>query len=392
MSSWRHGFTVAMAFAAAAAVAEFGQSPVLRPAAAQNGAPPAPEVTVAKPVVKEIQELADFIGRFEAVDQVDIRARVSGYLQEVHFEDGAIVQEGDLLFTIDPRPYEAALQQAQASLNAAQAQLKFATSDLERGEELRQSGTVSQQVLDQRREAFLTAQGEADRAEAALAQAKLDVGFTEIRAPIGGRISRRLVSRGNLVNANETVLTNIVSLDPIHFYFDMDERFYLAFSRMSSGVLRPAEGGGGADVRITLTGERQPSRNGRVDFADNRLDETSGTLRARAVVDNKDHFLTPGLFGRVTMVGSDPYRGVLISDEALGSDQDRRVVYVVGPDNVVTQKPVRPGPRIDGYRVIREGLDGSETIVVNGLVRVRPGMKVAPVLTQLPPTRENAGS
>jgi RND family efflux transporter MFP subunit len=220
----------------------------------------------------------------------------------------------------------------------------------------------------------------------------MDVEFTQIKATIGGRVSRRLVSRGNLVNANETVLTNIVSLDPIHFYFDMDERFYLAFSRMSAGGMRPAEGGNAAEVLITLTNEREPSRRGRMDFADNRLDEASGTLSARAVIDNKDFFLTPGLFGRVTLIGSDPYRGVLIPDEALGSDQDRRVVYVVGPDNVVTLKPVRPGPRIDGYRVIREGLDGSETIVVNGLMRVRPGMTVAPKLTELPPTRENAGS
>jgi RND family efflux transporter MFP subunit len=392
MIKWSHGFAMVLGMIAAAAVADRVLSPLSGPASAQNGAPPAPEVTVAKPVVKDIQELADFIGRFEAVDQVEIRARVSGYLEEVHFGDGAIVQEGDLLFTIDPRPYEAALQQAQATLDAAQAQLNFATEDLERGEELAESGTISQQVVEQRRQAFLTAQGEADRAEAALAQARLDVEFTQIKAPIAGRVSRRLVSRGNLVNANETVLTNIVSLDPIHFYFDMDERFYLAFSRMSAGGMRPAEGGNAAEVLITLTNEREPSRRGRMDFADNRLDEASGTLSARAVIGNKDQFLTPGLFGRVTLIDSDPYRGVLIPDEALGSDQDRRVVYVVGPDNVVTLKPVRPGPRIDGYRVIREGLDGSETIVVNGLMRVRPGMTVTPKLTELPPTRESAGS
>src|SRR5215204_69090 len=179
MVNWRHGFAVVVGIVAAAAIADVVLLPLPGPAAAQNGAPPVPEVTVAKPVVKDIQELEDFIGRFEAVDQVDIRARVSGYLEEVHFVDGAIVQEGDLLFTIDPRPYQAALQQAQATLDSAQAQLSFATGDLERGEELRQSGTVSQQVLEQRRQAFLTAKGESDRAEAAQAQTKLDIEFTE---------------------------------------------------------------------------------------------------------------------------------------------------------------------------------------------------------------------
>lgn len=375
--------------AAALAAASLIALPI--PAEAQEGAPPPPAVTVARPVVKDIQELDDFIGRFEAVDQVDVRARVSGYLDEVHFVDGAFVAEGDLLFTIDPRPAQAALSQAQATLDSAQAQLSFATNDLERGEELRESGTVSQQTIEERRQAFLIGKGEADRAEAALTQARLDVEFTEIKAPIGGRVSRRLVSRGNLINANETVLTNIVSLDPIHFYFDIDERSYLGYSRMQESGMRASEPGAANEVLITLTTDREPSRRGSMDFADNRLDAASGTIRARAVLENKDFFLTPGMFGRATLLGSDKYRGVLIPDEALGSDQDRRVVYLVGPDNVVTLKPVRPGPRIDGYRVIREGLEGSETIVVNGLMRVRPGMTIAPTLTELPPTRENAG-
>jgi len=320
------------------------------------------------------------------------QARVSGYLEQVDFVDGAIVKEGDRLFSIDPRPYQTALQEAEATLDAAKAQLEFATRDLERGEELRESGTVSQQVSEQRRQAFLTAKGEADRAEAAVARARLDVEFTEIKAPTSGRVSRRLISRGNLVTADQTVLTNIVSLDPIHFYFDVDERHYLAYSRMADSSMRPSgDGKAAAEVLVTLTTEREPTRKGWMDFADNRLDAASGTIRARAVFDNHDFFLTPGMFGRATLVGSDPYRGVLIPDEALGSDQDRRVVYVVGTDNVVTIKPVRPGPRIDGYRVIREGLEGSETIVVNGLMRVRPGMTVEPKLTELPPTRENAG-
>jgi multidrug efflux system membrane fusion protein len=382
-----------------AAVAAFSALVLLGPApgappfrAAAQGAPPAPPpVTVARPIVKQIQEVDDFIGRFEAVDQVDVRARVSGYLDKVHFVDGAIVREGDPLFTIDQRPYQAALQEAQATLNAAKAQLDFTSRDLQRGTELLGSGTLSEQLVEQRREAFLRAQGESDRAEATVAQAKLNVEFTDIRAPISGRVSRRLVSRGNLVKADDTVLTNIVTLDPINFYFDVDEPNYLAYSRMAASSIRPSDGKKPAKVRITLSLEREATREGHIDFVDNRLDAASGTMRARAVIGNKDFFLTPGMFGRATLLGSDPYRGVLVPDEALASDQDRRVVYVVGADNVVSLKPVRPGPRIDGYRVIREGLDGSETIVVNGLMRVRPGMTIEPQLTQLPPTRENAG-
>jgi RND family efflux transporter MFP subunit len=379
----------AIVFALAIVGAYLG-SPRFGAVAQDAGPPPPPSVTVARPVVKAIRELDDFIGRFEAVDQVDVRARVTGYLDQVHFTDGADVKEGDLLFTIDRRTAQASVEQAQATLASAKARLDFATTDLERGEELRDSGTISVQVTDQRREAFLTAKSETDRAEAALAQALLDLEFTEVKAPISGRISRRLVSRGNLVNADQTVLTNIVSLDPIQFYFDVDERSYLAYSRMAEGM-RPSGGGNASEVLVTLTSEREGTRRGRMDFADNRLDAASGTIRARAVFDNKDLFLTPGMFGRATLLGSDEYEGVLVPDEALGSDQDRRVVYVVGADNVVTLKPVVPGPRIDGYRVIREGLDGSETIIVNGLMRVRPGVTVQPTLTELPPTRETAG-
>lgn len=357
---------------------------------AQGGPPQAPTVSVAKPIVKDIVEQDDFIGRFEAVDQVDIRARVSGYLQKVHFQDGAIVKAGDLLFTIDKRPYQAALEQADATVASAQVRQEFAANDLDRAESLRRTGNIAEQLLDQRRTNFLTARADLDRAMGAQRQARLDMEFTEIRAPIGGRISRRLVSEGNLVNANETVLTNIVSLDPIQFYFDIDERSYLAYSRQQSGIDRTQPPT--MNVRLAVTDERDPARDGRLDFVDNRLDNASGTIRARAIFDNKDFFLTPGLFGRVTISGSDPYKGVLIPDEAIGNDQDRRIVFVVGADNTVSAQVVRPGPRIDGYRVIRSGLKGDETVVVNGIVRVRPGIKVNPQTVTLPPVREKNGS
>lgn len=361
------------------------------PALAQGPAAAPPSVTVAKPLMKDITEWDDFIGRFEAVDQVEIRARVSGYLDKVHFQDGTLVKVGDRLFTIDQRPYRAALEQAEATVASAQVRVEFASNDLERAEALRRTGNIPEQVLDQRRSNYLTARADLDRAEAAARQARLDMEFTDIKAPIAGRISRRLVSEGNLVNANQSVLTNIVSLDPIQFYFDVDERSYLAYSRQREGGTRTS-GVAPNRVELTLTDERAAKRTGRLDFVDNRLDAQSGTIRLRAIFDNKDLFLTPGLFGRISVLGSDPYRGILLPDEAVGSDQDRRVVFVVAEDNTVTMRPVRPGPRIDGYRVIREGLKGDETVVVNGIVRVRAGVKVTPQMTTLPPVRERNGS
>lgn len=359
---------------------------------AQGGPAQAPPVTVARPVVKDIVERTDFIGRFEAIDQVTIRARVSGYLDKVHFQDGSFVKAGDLLFTIDPRPYQNALEQAQAAVTSSQVRMDFAQSDLDRAEQLRRTGNIADQAFDQRRQAVLTAKAELDRAQAALRQARLDIEFTEIKTPLSGKISRKLVSEGNLINANETILTNIVSLDPIQFYFDVDERSFLAFSRQAQGGTKTTVEGETNEVLLTLTDVRLGQRKGQLDFVDNRLDAASGTIRARAVFENKDLFLTPGLFGRVTVGASDPYKGILLPDEAIGSDQDRRVVYVVGDNNVVHLKPVRIGPKIDGYRVIRDGLAGNETVVVNGIVRVRPGAPVTPEMTTLPPTRERNGS
>jgi RND family efflux transporter MFP subunit len=360
------------------------------PALAQ--APAAPPVTVAKPVVKDIIEQDDFIGRFDAVDQVDIRARVSGYLEKIHFEDGALVKMGDPLFTIDPRPYKAALDEAEATVASAQVRVEFASNDLDRAESLRRSGNIADQLLDQRRSNYLTARAELDRAQAVLRQGRLNFEFTEIKAPLAGRISRKNVSVGNLIGANDTILTNIVSLDPIHFYFDVDERSFLAYARQGAGGARTSSEGAPNRVVLTMTDEREAQRTGSLDFLDNRLDAASGTIRARAVFENKDLFLKPGLFGRVTLSGSDPYKGVLVPDEAVGNDQDRRIVFVVAEDNSVSTRPVRTGPRIDGYRVIRSGLKGDETIVVNGIVRVRPGIKVTPRMTTLPPIRERSGA
>ncbi len=356
-------------------------------AAAQAPAGP-PPVTVAKPVVKEITEYDEYIGRFEAIDQVDLRAQVSGYLDKVNFTDGTLVKKGDLLFVIDQRPYRLALEEARAALASAKAELDFATTDFRRAEQLKQGGNVTEQIFDQRRQRVTTARAAVDRTQAAQNRAQLDLEFTEIRAPIDGRVSRRLVSVGNLVKANDTLLTNIVSVAPIQFYFDVDERSYLAYSRMALDGQMKSNRDNPNDVRVATTDQRIPSQPGHMDFVDNRVDQASGTVRARAIFDNQDMLLVPGLFGRLLIAGSPRYQGILVPEEAIGADQDRRVVYVVGPDNKVTMQPVRVGPHIDGYRVIRSGLKGDETIVVNGLMRVRPGAPVTPQLTTLPPVRE----
>lgn len=372
-----------IALATATAVATL----VLPAVAIGQGAPP-PAVSVAKPIVREVTEWNDFIGRFEAVDVVDVKARVSGYLDKVHFQDGAIVKAGDLLFTIDQRTYRATLNEARAALAAAKARQEFNKVDLGRAEQLRKNGNIPDQTVDQRKQNAETGAAEIDRADAVLARAKLDMDFTEIRAPISGRVSRRLVSVGSLISANDTSLVNIVSLDPIQFYFDVDERAYLAYLR---GAAQNANGKGGApDVFVSLTNEQESDRRGRIDFVDNRLDQASGTMRGRALFDNKDLSLVPGLFGRLRMPGSQPYTAVLIPDEAIAADQDRRMVFVVGEDKKAVPRPVQIGPRVDGYRVVREGLTGDDTVIINGLARIRPGAVVEPKLANLPPARQTA--
>lgn len=361
------------------------------PALAQQ--PPAPPVTVAKPVVKDIVEDDQFVGRFDAVDQVDIRSRVSGYLELVHFKDGAMVKSGDLLFTIDKRPYRAAFDAAKSQVDVVTSLLDFAKTQLERAEALAKTGNMAASIVDDRRREYLSAQAQLQGAQASLRNASLDLEFTEIRAPLSGRIDRRLVSVGNLVQPDSTLLTTIVATDPIDFYFDVDERSYFAYARDArerGGTMQ--EGSGGLDVVVRVADRAEVSFKGKLDFAENRIDAASGTMRVRARFPNPDGVLQPGMFGRINMPGSLPYKGILIPDEALGADQDRRVVYVVDDAGLVSAKPVRTGPRIDGYRVIREGMTGDETIVINGLMRVRPGVTVKPELVTLPPVAEQAGA
>ncbi len=362
------------------AAAGFSQPP---PAFAQQEPP---TVTAAKPVVRDIVEDDEFVGRFEAVDEVAVRSRVGGYLEKVHFTDGAIVKEGDLLFTIDQRPFQAAFEAAKSRVDVATSLLNFTKLQLQRAEELANSGNLSTAVLDDRRREYLAAEAGFQGANADLRTASLNLEFTQIKAPLSGRIDRRLVSVGNLVQPDSTLLTTIVAQSPIDFYFDVDERLYLAYAedaRTRGGSLQ--EGAGGLAVSVRIADRNNASFDGKLDFAENRIDAATGTVRVRARFDNPDGVLQPGMFGRINVPGSLPYRGIMIPDEAIGTDQDRRIVYVVDAEGNVSAKPVRPGPRNHGYRVIREGLTGDETIVINGLMRVRPGVKVKAKIVTLPP-------
>jgi RND family efflux transporter MFP subunit len=380
-------------FTRSAALLLFLALPAFAPeATAQAQSGPVP-VTVAKPVVREIVEDDEFIGRFEAVDQVTLRSRVGGYLDKVNFKDGAIVKEGDLLFTIDQRPFQAALDQATASLNVAKTLVDFTKVQFDRAEKLTQTGNIPISTLDDRRREYLSAMAQMNGAQAAVVRAQLELEYTQIKAPLSGRIDRRLVSVGNLVQADQTALTTINSLDPINFYFDVDERQFLAYARDARSRKESLqEGAGGVDVTVRLADDMESPVTGKLDFAENRIDEATGTMRIRAKIPNQDLILQPGLFGRVNMPGSLPYKGILVPDDAVGADQDRRIVYVVDAAGKVTAKPIRLGPRLYGYRVVRSGLTGDETIVINGLMRIRPGVTVKPELVTLPPEQAAAGA
>jgi membrane fusion protein, multidrug efflux system len=359
-------------------------------ALAQDTAAP-PPVTVAKPLVREVVDNDEFVGRFEAVDEVSVRARVGGYLDEVHFTDGALVKKGDLLFVIDQRPYKIALEQADAQLQSAKATQIYAEAQLKRAEGLVKSGGQSVQTLEDRRREWITAQASVRAAQATAERAKLDLEYTKITAPIDGRINRKQISVGNLIQADQSVLTTIVTLNPIDFYFDVDERRLLNFARTARGRGDDLQlGGGGVEVKVTIVDSNEKPFVGKLDFAENRIDKETGTMRLRAQFDNPKFILQPGLFGRVEVEASNTYKATLVPDEAIGSDQNVRVVYVVGADGTVSTKPVRLGTRVYGYRIIHQGLDGSETIIVNGLMRARPGSKVTPQMIKLPQTREGA--
>ncbi len=347
----------------------------------QQAAAAAPPVTVAPPVKRTVTDWDEFTGRFEAVEEVQVRARVGGFVTNVEFRDGTMVKTGDLLYVIDSRPFEAVADQADGQLSDARAQAELAKRELERGLTLNQSQAVSDSIVDQRRQALQAARAAEMQAEGLLKAAQLNIEFTHVLAPITGRVSRHLVSVGNLVQGDtgaSTLLTTIVSLDPIYIYFDMDEATYLKNNRLYFEGKRPSSRETPNPVQVTLSGETKPSREGKMDFLDNRLDLSTGTLRSRAVVPNKDLAVLPGQFGRVRLIGSAPYEALLLPDTAIATDQSRKIVFVVKDDDTVEARPVVLGPLDEGLRVIREGLKAEDRVIVDGLQRARVGAKVSP--------------
>ena len=348
-------------------------------AQAPGGAPPA--VTVSAPVQKDVTEYLEYTGQFAATEYVEIRARVSGYLTELHFKDGQIVHKGDLLVVIDPRPFEVELQQATAQRDTAAANVEYTTRDVSRGAQLRQTEALSSSTLDQRVQAMKAAVASLSTANAAIRQAQLDLEFSHIVSPVTGRVSNHQVSVGNLVvgsttSTSQTLLTTVVSLDPVLFYFDMSESDFLAYQRAvrSGQVGSPREDGTPAQVR--LDDERDWKRAGVIDFVDNQIDRTSGTIRVRATFPNPDLFITPGQFGRLRLPASAPHSALLLPDASVTTDQSRKVVMTVADDGTVVPKVVQTGPIIDGLRVIRTGLAPGDRVVIDGLLRARPGAKV----------------
>jgi RND family efflux transporter MFP subunit len=310
-----------------------------------------------------------------------VRSRVSGYLSEIHFTDGQMVKQGDLLFVIDHRPFQIALDQMRANLAQARANLAFTEADLARGQELLHNKTITEQTYDQRTQAKRVAEASVAAQEAMVHSAELDLNqYSELRAPVDGRIGDRRVSVGNLVNggtgANSTMLATIVSVDPIRFEFTFDEASYLRYQRFAGASTQMASGQGGVPVALKLIDEPDFQHTGKMDFVDNVIDRSSGTIRGRAVFQNPNGLFTPGMFGRIRVPGSPPYAALLISDEAVGTEQSRKYVLVVDDGGVARLKYVTLGQLDDGLRVIKDGLAASDRVIVNGLMRARPGAKV----------------
>jgi multidrug efflux system membrane fusion protein len=316
-----------------------------------------------------------------AVESVEIRPRVSGYLQSIHFEEGSLVNKGDLLYVIDPRPYQAVLDQVRADVTRAKASLDLAENDLARAERLYKSHAISEEELDSRNKQMRIAVASLDAAKATVKEAELDVEFTHIRSPITGRISRTRITAGNLVTGGDfesTLLTNIVSLDPIHVYFTADEQNVLHYTRMDMAGERQSSRITPNPVLLRLADEEDYLHKGQMDFVDNQIDLATGTMRARAVVDNPEFLLVPGMFADVRLLGEGPYDALLIPDSAINIDQTIRFVFVVGENNTVERRQIKPGRKFKGLRVIRDGLNPDDQVIINGIQRARAGMQVTP--------------
>ena len=342
---------------------------------------PAPKIAVANPVEREVLEWDDYTGRLEATQSVEVRARVSGYLQSVEFRPGQIVEAGALLFVIDPRPYQAELDRAKAAAAQSRSALELARNEARRAGRLVERKAISQEEYEARTAGLRNAEAELQGADAAIRTAALDLEFTSIRTPIRGRVSRDLVNVGNLINggsAGATLLTTVVSLDPIHCYFEVDERAVLKYTDLARVGRRASSRDAPNPVLLQVADEDGFPHVGTMDFVDNMIDPSTGTLTGRAIFPNPDLKLTPGLFARVRLIGSGKYEATLLPDAAIGTDQAQRFVYVVDAENKVVRKKVVPGPMIEGFRIVREGVTPADRVVVAGLQAVHPGVVVDP--------------
>jgi multidrug efflux system membrane fusion protein len=348
--------------------------------AAGSGPPPPPPVTVARPLQKMITEWDEYTGRFTALESVEVRARVSGFIESVHFNEGQMVKQGDLLFVIDRRPYQLAVEQAKADLERAHAKLEIASLDVQRGAPLVRNQTVTEREFDTRKSTEKDAAGQVGSADAAVKQAELNLEWSEVRAPISGRISDKRVDAGNLITggpSGATLLTVIVSVDPIHFVLDASEADFLHYLRLAQAGTRPSSRDVQNPVAVRLADETDYVHKGRMDFVDNAINPKTGTMRGRAIFDNNDGFLTPGSFGRIRLFGGE-HDALLVPDAAIASDQSRKIVFTVADDGTVGTKLIELGPIVDGLRVIRSGLAATDRIVIDGIQRARPGQKVKP--------------
>jgi membrane fusion protein, multidrug efflux system len=371
--SLRHQQIMALAVVASAALSACSRT------AAQAAAPPLPQVTAAEVISRDLTEWDEFTGRLEAVNTVAVRPRVSGYVAAVRFQEGAIVQRGDLLYVLDARPFQTEVDRLRAELLRARATIQRAASELQRAQRLTTDNAISHEELDRRAAFAQESAAQASAVEASLRAAELNLEFTRVTAPIAGRVGRAIVTEGNLVSTGPgeaTLLTTVVSLDPIYAAFDADEQTFLRYGELARAGKRASARQAGLPIEMALAGDEAFPREGKMNFLDNQMDPTTGTIGARAVFRNADLSLTPGLFVRVRLPGTARYRGLLIQDRAVGTDLDKRFVFAVNKAGEIEHRVVTLGPLVDGLRVVRTGLAPGDVVVVNGLQRVRPGAKV----------------
>lgn len=392
----RHGAFASLIVLSAASLIGGCDQPAANTQKAKAPPPPPAAVVASLPVVRETVEWDEYTARFDAAESIDVRARISGYLDTIAFKDGQNVNKGDLLYVIDPRPFERALDQARAELAQAKTKTENAMLDVERGRPLVERKILSDKAFDDRANVLRDAQAAIKVAEAKVGLAELDLTFTRITSPIDGRISRSMVTAGNWVSAgaaaNATLLTTIVSQDPIYIYFDVSENNYLKYKRLAQRGEKAGASEMGSTVEIAMPDDKDFPYKGTLNFIDNRLDPGTATLRVRAMVDNSKLFFSPGMFARVRIAGSPRYQAVMLPDAAIGTDQASKFVLVIGPENAVVRRTVQLGPVQNGLRIVREGVSKDDLVITKGTQRARPGMKVDPKREDLSAASAPAGA